>query len=134
MLHASQGNAAEDAANDELAESAAAALIAGRTISANAKKALEERVARNSTGSVLPGDDGGLSPQGKRLFTPDDEVLFRDVSHHPNLVNRVVGTGVTMSRVESDEPAFGDSANPLHGGGDDGLKDAKKKKKKDKKK
>jgi len=36
-----QGNAAEDAANDELAEAAAAALIAGRTISANAKKALE---------------------------------------------------------------------------------------------
>ena len=38
-----QGNAAEDAANDELAEAAAAALIAGRTISANAKKALEVR-------------------------------------------------------------------------------------------
>lgn len=36
-----QGNAAEDAANDDLAEAAAASLIAGRTISANAKKALE---------------------------------------------------------------------------------------------
>jgi hypothetical protein len=47
-----QGNAAEDAANDELAEIAAAALIAGRKVSQNAMKALEDRVTRNSNGNI----------------------------------------------------------------------------------
>mmetsp|Transcript_52148 Transcript_52148/g.118887 ORF Transcript_52148/g.118887 Transcript_52148/m.118887 type:complete len:266 (-) Transcript_52148:425-1222(-) len=102
-----QGNAAEDAAVDELAEQAAAALIAGRTISAKSKKALEERVNRNSALSPLSGDG---EPIGKRAFTPDDEVLFRDVSRAPNLVNKLVGTGRTMSRTVSEEPM--NASNP----------------------
>ncbi len=62
-----QGNAAEDAANDELAEAAAAALIAGRTISANAKKALEDRVNRNSTGMTRDGPSKRTSSRSRRL-------------------------------------------------------------------
>ncbi len=104
-----QGNAAEDAAMDDLAESAAAALIGGRTISATAKKALEERVARNSSGDGFGGGadgDGGGSGGNHRRFTPDDEVLFRDVSHHRNIVSRLVGTSATMNRVVDEEPTF----------------------------
>ena len=105
-----QGNAAEDAARDNLAEAAAAALISGRTISANAKRALEERVARNSglfeSGSTGSGDAEVLTETNKRQFTPDDEVLFRDVSHHRNIVSRLVGTSSTISRIVDEEPQY----------------------------
>lgn len=65
-------------------------------------------MARNSALSNLDSPEGG--PGGpkvgssRRMFTPDDDVLFRDVSHHRNIVNRLVGTAQTMSRTESEEP------------------------------
>jgi len=70
---------------------------------------LQDRVARNSAMSALDSPEGGpgVGPKmgaSKRMFTPDDDVLFRDVSHHRNIVNRLVGTAQTMSRTESEEP------------------------------
>jgi hypothetical protein len=55
---------------------------------------------------------------GKRVFGPDDEVLFRDVHHHRNIVSRLVGTARTMSRSEHEEDVGGRAAtnNPLTGG------------------
>jgi hypothetical protein len=121
-----QGNAAEDAANEELAEAAAAALIAGRTVGANALKALEDRVSRHSNGNVMSPEHG----HSKRLVTPDDEVLFSNVSHHRDIVNRLVGTSGTISRVEESEEDdtinTTDIINPLL------PKEEKKKKKKKK--
>lgn len=64
----------------------------------------------------------------RRLVTPDDQVLLKNVSHARDIVNRLVGTSGTMSRVEEDSDEEGGTRNPLV------PREEKEKKKKKKKK
>ena len=70
----------------------------------------KERVARNEAMAGLGSSDSGGASKAGRPFTPDDDVLFRDVSHARSVVNRLVGTAHTMSRTETEEST--DSGRP----------------------